>query len=226
MADWNFDLWQYFKDFHEWEKLRHAYKPISENLASLEWKAKKRVEIVPWVSSYERLDDWTYRVIIFWEILDFEIKDPSKAPKIIELTFKVLQDYRNNWFKWDFYEYESLLSRIDGENKMSLQADDSILGNVWDTTLAIPFEIKQAFWIEWDKTNWIVKKYADFLNSIKWYYKNEIVPYTEIARGWKIEKLMVNPDWTVYVEDVTPKDERPTTNEPPKPNQPTSIAYR
>lgn len=225
MADWKLEA--IFASYHDkptkWKDvlLDRRNIPPDRNMDYLEKRAEKNVERVPWVSSCERRDDWSYVVVMFWEILDFPFKDPDMATKIIDLSFRVLSDYQMWWWKWEFYAHESYMSRWENVASMLLQVRDSYVTS-FDSVLAAPFEIWLAFWNKWTRDNKLVENYAKFLNSIKWHYFNES-SYAKLKWWWnkwwqkKIERLVPDWKWGLMVQAVPPK---PETKTPPTPQLP------
>ncbi len=191
----NDQLAQYFADNLE------KHKWIDNILDELWKRVEARFDIGSWPYSYEMLKNWTYRIKAYNTELQIPINSQKSVIDAIKLTDRILEEFK---WKWNFYQYESILTRwgfiSDNPNDADilLQVDDRMT-NIADSIVVWPQEFKKVFWVLWNRNNRLVQNYASFLN--------EIIQST----WWNIERLKMESNWKIIVQSVQPSPSNPKT---------------
>jgi hypothetical protein len=147
------------------------------------------------------LKNWTYRIKAYNTELQIPINSQKSVIDAIKLTDRILEEFK---WKWNFYQYESILTRwgfiSDNPNDADilLQVDDRMT-NIADSIVVWPQEFKKVFWVLWNRNNRLVQNYASFLN--------EIIQST----WWNIERLKMESNWKIIVQSVQPSPSNPKT---------------
>jgi len=119
-----------------------------------------------WVSwSYEKKENWKFNLVMKWVVLDLDI-DEKQLVSALKLTHKILSLYMKGWYKDEqLYSEESILTKWspDKNSLMDMKIDNRPM---FDTTFLSEEWFKDNFLLDPTRSNWVMSKYADFLNKV------------------------------------------------------------